>query len=150
MNKRLFSLLGLLGATVVIAGVTSVPARGEFNVDDLNQQVQAHEQKLTNHEARITNTESDVKVVQESTGTAPAPERVAVQTVQPAQAVVQPPAPTPLPVTRTSSTERTIVTGDHAEYWCDDTYSDGTSKSRLVSTADNSEGTKLSPRNYCS
>jgi hypothetical protein len=81
MKKQLL----ITGALAVIAAVF-VPAttKGEIDLPYVNQ-------RIDNLEARTTNNEADIKQLQDSTGTTPAPNRISVPaTSQAANTVVTP------------------------------------------------------------
>lgn len=103
------------------------------------KEVERHGQILENHEGRITNAESDIKAVQENTGTAPAKDRVVVKEVPVSQPSEPSPAPEPQPVTITAFRE-VVIDADTSD--CEYTYSDGTTHTWRWKTTVTSESQK--------
>lgn len=126
----------LIGSTIVLAlaGTTSYNLTRPISADtDLPLKVQQQGEVLDNHEARITNTENDVKDLQSNTNTPPSSTRFVAPTPSNPPAL-QPESTQPVQsnpkVKVVSASQRIEEEPNQKTYYCDLTYSDGTTESR--------------------
>jgi len=147
LKKKL--LVGGVIVALAAGGVTAAlnqPQSTGADTSPLTQEVDRQGQELSNHEARITNNESDIKNLQNNTGTAPSANRESVPYVSSTtQTLVSAPnTPTVSPASAPAVvTKSNLLIGGQYDGYCQLTYSDGSqsySKATLTTTGNGNSG----------